>query len=74
VCPQRSTLTSVFAAAAAAALLPSAASACPLCFAAGSESTVHAYYVTAALLSLLPLVIIGVFAGWLRQRFKDAPK
>jgi len=66
-------LTAVLAAT-AAVLPPDAASACPLCFAAGGQSTLHAYYVTAALLSLLPLVIVGVFAGWLRQRFKSEPR
>jgi hypothetical protein len=63
----------VVACSAAAVLSPRAASACPLCFAAGGEQTLHAYYLSAAVLSLLPLVILGVFAAWLWRRLKDDP-
>ncbi len=58
----------------AAALFPRAAPACPLCFAAGGEQTLHAYYLSAAVLSLLPLVILGVFAAWLWRHLRDEPR
>jgi hypothetical protein len=60
--------------AAAWVLLPNAASACPVCFAAGGGRLLQTYYLTAALLTLMPLVIVGLFAGWLRRRFKDEPE
>lgn len=60
--------------AAVAALVPRVACACPVCFSAGSERVSQAYYLTAALMTLLPLVIAALLAGWLRQRFKQEPK
>jgi hypothetical protein len=57
-----------------AASLPKIALACPVCFAGGSERLLHAYYLTALFMTLLPLVIIGLFAGWLRRQFKNAPQ
>ena len=63
----------IVALSAAAALSPRTAPACPLCFAAGGEQTLHAYYLSAAVLSLLPLVILGLFAAWLWRRLKDEP-
>jgi hypothetical protein len=56
---------------AAAVLLPSAALACPACFGATDARVLGAYYATAAGLTLLPLVIVGVFAAWLRGRLRD---
>lgn len=58
-------------AAASVTLLPTLAFACPVCFATGDERVVHSYYITAALMSLLPVVIVAVFAGWLRRLFKS---
>ena len=56
------------------ALLPRLARACPVCFAGSNERVLPAYYLTAAFMILLPLAIVGLFAGWLRQRFKNEPK
>ena len=55
------------------ALLPRLAHACPACFAASNERVVPIYYLTAGFMTLLPLVIVGLFARWLRQRLKDEP-
>jgi hypothetical protein len=56
---------------AVALLFPQLALACPVCFAGGSEQVLHTYLLSAACLSLLPLAIVALFAGWLRQRFKN---
>jgi hypothetical protein len=53
------------------ALLPRLAAACPVCFGASNEQALHTYYLTAVFLSLLPLVIVAVFAGWLRRLFRN---
>ena len=47
---------------------PQAATACPVCFSAASEQTRLAYYWTAALMTLLPLAIVGAIGGWLYHR------
>ena len=59
--------------AALAVLLPTAAFACPACYGASSERVLKAYWLTAAGLSLLPLLIIAVFAAWLRRAFRVEP-
>ncbi len=55
------------------ALLPRLAHACPACFAASNERVLPSYYLTGVFMTLVPLVIVGLFARWLRQRFKDEP-
>ncbi len=56
------------------ALLPRLACACPACFAASSERVLPSYYLTGAFMTLVPVVIVGLLARWLRQRFKDEPE
>lgn len=51
-------------------LLPRLALACPICFSAANEHVLRTYYLTALFMTLLPLVMVGVLAAWLRQRFK----
>jgi hypothetical protein len=53
---------------ATALLVPAVAIACPLCFSATDERVLNAYYLTAAGLTLLPLLIVGIFASWLHRR------
>jgi hypothetical protein len=55
-----------------ACFLPSAALACPNCFSSTNEGVLKTYYLTAALLTLLPLVMIGGFVTWLYRRSKQA--
>ena len=57
---------------AAVVLLPELALACPVCFSAASERVFHTYYLTAVVMTLLPVAIVALFAGWLRRRFKQA--
>jgi hypothetical protein len=49
--------------------LPRLASACAVCF-SGSDDTRFAYLFTTALLSVLPLAVLGAFVGWARWRVK----
>jgi hypothetical protein len=53
-----------------AMLLPSAALACPNCFAASSQRTILAYYASTMLLTLMPFVLIGgvIAAAYLMRR------
>jgi hypothetical protein len=53
-------------------LLPAAALACPNCFSSTNEGVLRTYYLTAALLTLLPLLMIGGFATWIYRRSKQA--
>ncbi len=46
----------------AAALKPSNAAACPTCFAASGEGALHGYYLSTALLSAMPFLLIGLIA------------
>ena len=50
--------------------MPCVAAACPQCFASEPTSVLHTYYLTTALLMLLPLVVVGalVGAGWSIRR------
>lgn len=43
----------------ASVLLPSAALACPNCYAASSQRTIMAYYASTMLLTLMPFALIG---------------
>jgi len=53
-------------------LAAGAAEACPVCFAGTSPKVLATYWLTAVVLSLLPLVLAGSFALWLRGRFREA--
>jgi hypothetical protein len=46
----------------------SRALACPSCFSAGNPRVLETYYLTALLLSILPLAILGTIGGWLYVR------
>jgi membrane protein DedA with SNARE-associated domain len=54
------------------ALVPGVAAACPVCFAGGNPRVLETYYLTAVAMTVLPLLIVGVFALWLHRRFRDA--
>ncbi len=52
-----------------AAMLPGRALACPICF-SGKADVLPAYFGTAALLSLLPLALLGGILLWFRRHMK----
>jgi hypothetical protein len=54
-------------------MLPSVAHACPVCFDPRDENR-SAFVATAALLTLLPLGVVGGVGLWLRRRFRDLQK
>jgi hypothetical protein len=54
------------------ALTPATSLACPVCFAGSSEHVLATYVLTAALMTALPLAIVGGFAVWLWRRFRAA--
>jgi hypothetical protein len=58
---------------AAAVLLaaPEAAEACSVCSAAQDDSVREAFLVTTVFLSVLPLLLVGGFAWWLRRRVRE---
>ena len=66
----RGTLRSRLSGALAAALLlaPHAAQACPVCTGGQKEEVGRAFLVGSLFLSILPLVLIGAGAWWLRRR------
>ncbi len=49
------------------AAFPAAAGACPLCYGSSAPQVLNAYYLSTAVLSLLPFAIIGVI-GYLAVR------
>jgi len=51
-------------------LFPVYISACSVCF-VGKEGTMEAYYGTAIVLSLLPLLMVGGLAFWVFRRYKQ---
>ncbi len=53
--------------------VPRLAAACPACFAASDVRVARMYMLTAALLSLLPLAIVGGIAWWWRHNHTDEP-
>jgi hypothetical protein len=55
-------------------LMPSIVMACPTCFAASSERTLRAYYLSTMLLTVMPFVLIGatIFAVYLIGRRPDS--
>jgi len=55
-----------------ALLAPAIAIACPFCYAASSPRTLHAFYVSTAALTLLPLMLIGGFAVWISRAYTKA--
>ncbi len=48
------------------------ADACPVCFSAKDETRL-AFYFSTALLSILPLSMVGGVIFWIRTRFKRVP-
>lgn len=52
------------------AILPDAASACAVCFDTTAENRM-AFMQTTALLSLLPLVMVGSVGAWIRKRTRE---
>ena len=64
----------LFALVAAAVLflaVPEAAEACSVCGAAQDDSVREAFLVTTVFLSVLPLLLVGGFAWWLRRRIRE---
>jgi hypothetical protein len=55
-------------------LRPATVPACPVCFSAVNERVLSTYHLTAALMTLLPLVILGSIIGWLYLRFRSWPR
>jgi hypothetical protein len=58
-------------------LAPQLATACAVCFTGRSDETRVAFVVTTALLTALPLLLIGSFVWWLCRRagqIRDAQK
>ena len=55
-------------------LQPMAASACPVCFSATNPEIRLAYYWTAALMTLLPVAVVGTIGGWLYLRARDTAR
>jgi hypothetical protein len=49
-------------------LLLRRALACPVCFSQANQGVLEAYYLTAALMTLLPLLIVGCIGAWLHRR------
>jgi NADH:ubiquinone oxidoreductase subunit 3 (subunit A) len=49
-------------------LTPEIATACSVCFSGRSDETRVAFIATTALLTALPLLLIGGFVWWLRRR------
>ncbi len=63
--------TLVASALAAIATMPATALACPICF-SGKADALPAYFGTAALLSVLPLAMIGGIIVWFRRQTRIA--
>ena len=61
----RAALTAVMA-----IFTPSSGVACPLCLAAAGERVVQTYLFSAAIMSLMPLLIVTVIGVWLRKRLR----
>jgi hypothetical protein len=55
---------------AAGALAPETSHACAVCF-SGADGARVAFLLTTALLTLLPLALLGGFAWWLRRRIRE---
>lgn len=53
---------------AALTVAASAANACPVCFSANDESVLRTYYMTAAMLTVLPLIMLAAIGGWLYKK------
>jgi hypothetical protein len=59
--------------AAGVALAAAPALACPVCFSETSKGVLRTYYFTTALLSVLPLLFLGILGTWLHRRSKVLP-
>jgi len=71
--PVHSRVKSIFATAAALALLaaPGIAEACSVCSAGRDDESRTAFILTTAFLTLLPLALVGGMAWWLRRRTRQ---
>jgi hypothetical protein len=50
-------------------LMPTLAHACPFCYGASDPRTLHAFYISTAALTLMPLLLIGGFAFWISRAY-----
>jgi hypothetical protein len=69
-----STLTRIarlLAAEIAVPLIPATVLACPFCYAASNPRTLHAFYVSTAVLTLMPLMLVGGFAIWISRAYRN---
>ncbi len=64
---------SASAIAAAIAGLPAAAAACPLCYGSSAPQVLNAYYLSTAVLSLLPFAIIGAIGLVAARMLRRSP-
>lgn len=55
----------------ALALVPGVAEACAVCSAGREDETRTAFIVSTAGMTLLPLLLVGGIALWLRKRFRE---
>jgi len=53
-------------------LVPAPALACPFCYGASDPRTLHAFYVSTAAMTLMPLLLIGGFAIWISRAYGKA--
>jgi len=65
-------LARVLPATAGVSLAPAIAFACPFCYQASDPRTLHAFYVSTAALTLMPLMLIGGFAVWISRAYSKA--
>ena len=68
----RSVAVVLSAAAVALLLAPGAAEACAVCFQAKSDASRIAFIATTAFMTILPLLVIGGVAWWVRRQFVKA--
>ncbi len=58
-------------AAAVLALWPGAAGACPVCMSNQAEASRNAFIATTGFLTVLPLLMVGGLAWWIRRRSRE---
>jgi hypothetical protein len=62
----------VVAGTAFAVLSPAVSHSCSVCFSGSGPRVLETYVLTAVLLTMLPVLIVAVFAVWLHRSFKAA--
>jgi hypothetical protein len=50
-------------------LMPASVFACPFCYGASDPRTLHAFYISTAALTLMPLLLIGGFVFWISRAY-----